>query len=54
MKLNVNIENMDKFKNLLSIMSDILVDERINKTIREEYFHEITNVLSLKEVEDEN
>ena len=54
MKLNVNIENMDKFKNLLSIMSDILVDERIDDVVREEYFYKITDALNLEleEVED--
>ena len=52
MELNLNIEGIEKYENLLSVMSDILVDKRIDKTIREEYFHEINNALSLKEVED--
>ena len=44
----LNIENTELFKNALSILGEILKDERIPKNIRSEYIHKSSELLSPK------
>ena len=43
--VKVDIKNTEEFKKMLDIIGEILLDKRIDRVIREEYFYKVTDEL---------